>query len=151
MGEPIQGIAVTVMSNGEIRVTADLFPDEATQGVMVRGFSRTEAHRMGALLTMASAVSQIGVERVPVRGLPRRNSVTQQHLHEVSTVYRQAVQQGHPPTKTVAEYFGASHSTAARWVCMARRESFLGPASRGQAGEHASRRPTRQGANPDDR
>lgn len=71
----------------------------------------------------------------PVRGKPRRNSVTKQHLHEVATVYREAVEAGKPPTKEVAERFAASHSTAARWVGMARTEGYLGAAKRGRSGE----------------
>lgn len=77
-------------------------------------------------------------ESVPVRGPRRRNSVTKQHLKEVARVYRQAVKEGHPPTKSVAENFGASHSTAARWVGFARQEGILGPARQGRSGGEAT-------------
>lgn len=73
--------------------------------------------------------------KTPVRGTPRRNSVTKEHLQDVAAEYRKADAQGLPPTKTVANQFGASHSTAARWVGMARQQGFLGAASPGRSGE----------------
>lgn len=76
--------------------------------------------------------SSLMLDVAPVRGTPRRNSVTREHLREVADVYRRAER---TPTKAVAAHFKASHSTAARWVGMARSEGFLGPTKRGRAGE----------------
>ncbi|MFF7884320.1 hypothetical protein ACH40F_29125 [Streptomyces sp. NPDC020794] len=76
--------------------------------------------------------SSLVLDTIPVRGTPRRNSVTKQHLQEVADVYRRAQK---APTKAVAAHFKASHSTAARWVGMARAEGYLGATKRGQAGE----------------
>jgi hypothetical protein len=74
--------------------------------------------------------------KLPVRKPPpRRNSVTREHLEQVATVYRKAEAVGLPPTKAVSEQLGASHSTAARWVGMARQKGLLGPAQPGRSGE----------------
>lgn len=73
--------------------------------------------------------------RVPIRRPRRRNSVTDDHLREVADTYRRALAAGAPPTKEVAERMGASHSTAARWVKMARDKGFLGATSPGRSGE----------------
>lgn len=64
----------------------------------------------------------------------RRNAVTDQHLRDVVAIYRAAREQGDAPTMAVAEQLDASHSTAARWVGMARHRGFLGPAVPGRAG-----------------
>lgn len=50
----------------------------------------------------------------------RRNRVTDAHLRHVAQVYIAAEAQGRPPTQAVADAFHAGHSTAARWVGMAR-------------------------------
>ncbi|MDH6125917.1 hypothetical protein [Kitasatospora sp. GP82] len=73
--------------------------------------------------------------KTPLRGTPRRNSVTKEHLARVAAAYRDAVAGGLAPTKAVAELFGASHSTAARWVGMARTQGYLGAATPGRPGE----------------
>ena len=65
----------------------------------------------------------------------RRNRVTREHLALVAAVYRDAQEAGAPPTLAVAERFQASHSTATRWVNLARKEKLLGPAQKGKAGE----------------
>lgn len=58
MATPKKTPDVTVMTNGEIRMTADLFPEEAKHGVLMRGFSPAEAAFLaGALLAAAEAVS----------------------------------------------------------------------------------------------
>lgn len=60
----------------------------------------------------------------------RRNSrVTDSLLREVADTYRAALDDGENPTQSVAEHFYKSHSTAARWVGMARQRGFLEPAS----------------------
>lgn len=67
---------------------------------------------------------------VPVLG--RRNRITDQHLTDVATVYRNADAAGRPPTRAVAEHFQTSHSTAARWVGLARQAGKLPPAETGR-------------------
>jgi hypothetical protein len=62
----------------------------------------------------------------------RRNRITSKHLAEVAEVYRRADADGRPPTRAVADHFQTSHSTAARWVGLARERKLLAPAKRGQ-------------------
>lgn len=72
---------------------------------------------------------------VTTRPNVRRNRVTREHLAAVAGVYRDAQEAGAPPTLAVAEHFQVSHSTATRWVNLARKEKFLGAAQKGKAGE----------------
>jgi transcriptional regulator with XRE-family HTH domain len=65
----------------------------------------------------------------------RRNAVTDDHLRSVAGIYRCAVESGEAPTWAVAAAFDGSHSTAARWVGMARARGFLGGTTPGRAGE----------------
>lgn len=65
----------------------------------------------------------------------RRRTVTREHLAEVAEVYREAVGRGEPPTMAVKERFTTSHSTAARWVGMAREQGELGAADTTRPGE----------------
>lgn len=67
---------------------------------------------------------------VPVRG-QRRNRITGKHLDEVAQVYVAADAAGEPPTRAVADHFKTSHSTAARWVGLARKQEKLPPARKG--------------------
>jgi|BarGraNGADG00212_1021973.scaffolds.fasta_scaffold54377_1 hypothetical protein len=76
---------------------------------------------------------------------PRRNRLTVGHLAKVAEVYRQAWQDGEPPTKAVAHKFSVSHSTAARWVGAAREAHHLGPADGSRGGElPAAKRSTKE-------
>lgn len=72
-----------------------------------------------------------GTESLPVR---RRNAVTDDHLRSVAVVYRRAMDGGAAPTLAVAMAFEGSHSSAARWVGMARAKGFLGPTVPGRRG-----------------
>ena len=65
----------------------------------------------------------------------RQRVMSNDHLRRVAEVYRAAMRAGKVPTQEVADHFGKSHSTAARWVMQARREGFLGAAKPGAAGE----------------
>lgn len=65
----------------------------------------------------------------------RRNRITGAHLAEVARVYREAHSAGHPPTQAVADHFHKSHSTAARWVGLARKTGQLGQADGSRGGE----------------
>jgi uncharacterized protein DUF6214 len=67
---------------------------------------------------------------------PRRGSpLTKENLSRVAELYRAALENGDPPTQTVADAMHATRSTASRWVAKAREHGFLGPAVRGRAGE----------------
>lgn len=55
----------------------------------------------------------------------RRNRITEEHLHLVAEVYRQADAKGEPPTRAVANHFDVSHSTAAKWVGHARKRALM--------------------------
>lgn len=75
----------------------------------------------------------------------RRNRLTAEHLANVAAVYRQAWQDGLPPTKAIAADFSVSHSTAARWVGAARKAGQLGPADSSRGGEQlAAKRSTKE-------
>jgi Family of unknown function (DUF6214) len=75
--------------------------------------------------------SYVGTAREPRRGSP----ITDDNLHEVARVYREATKRGDPPTQAVASAMHVARSTAARWVTAARSRGFLGPAMRGKGGE----------------
>ncbi|MFG3110567.1 hypothetical protein [Streptomyces tendae] len=57
----------------------------------------------------------------------KRFKITISHLREVARIYREAAEEGRPPTREVAELFQVAHSTAAKWVGQARREGVLSP------------------------
>jgi hypothetical protein len=69
------------------------------------------------------ALSQLTSSPPRVR---RRTSVTDDHLQEVAITYLNAP---HKPTLAVKEHFHTSHSTAARWVGLARKAGLIPPAS----------------------
>lgn len=75
------------------------------------------------------------VAGIPMRPGVRRNRITDEHLASVAAVYRAAQQAGEPPTMAVATQFQTSHSTATRWVGLARSTGLLGPTRKGRAGE----------------
>jgi hypothetical protein len=54
-------------------------------------------------------------------------------LAQVAEIYTQAAEAGEPPTTTVAETFGATISTASKWVMAARRTGLLQPARKGSS------------------
>lgn len=67
---------------------------------------------------------------------PRRGSpITDENLRAVAELYRRALSEGDPPTKTVCEEFHVQRATASRWIAKARERGLLGPASPGRAGE----------------
>lgn len=67
----------------------------------------------------------------------RRNRITEGHLKEVAQIYRTATEAGEAPTKAVAGHFTVSHSTAARWVGLARGRALLGQSDGSRGGERA--------------
>ncbi|MEU1497032.1 hypothetical protein [Streptomyces sp. NPDC005732] len=60
-------------------------------------------------------------------GVQKRRRITVDHLSEVARIYREAQWRDDPPTRAVQEYFGVSHSTAAKWVGAARKNDLLPP------------------------
>lgn len=67
----------------------------------------------------------------------RRDRITDALLREVAEVYRNAWAEGENPTSAVAAHFFKSHSTAARWVGLARKAGYLGPSDGSRGGERA--------------
>jgi hypothetical protein len=65
----------------------------------------------------------------------RRRVISRQHLVAVATAYREAIDGGLPPTRHVADRFHTSHSTASKWVRMARDAQVLGAAIGTKPGE----------------
>lgn len=57
----------------------------------------------------------------------KRYRITDAHLADVANVYTKARENGHGPTRAVADHFDVSHSTAAKWVGHARQAEFLKP------------------------
>ena len=71
-------------------------------------------------------------------GRPRQYD--RSHFQKVADVYAEAFVARRNPTKTVAERFQVSRSTAAKWVYRCRQMSLLGPTEKRQAGGVASPR-----------
>lgn len=65
---------------------------------------------------------------------PRQGSrITDEHLEEVASVYRAALERDEPPTVAVMEEWCVVRSAASRWIAAARAHGFLGPAQHGRA------------------
>lgn len=60
----------------------------------------------------------------------RRRRVTEEFLDQVAEVYQEAEQHG-SPTRAVASELHGSHSSAARWVGLARKAGKLPPTTKG--------------------
>lgn len=69
---------------------------------------------------MVSSLSGVSTRR------RRRNTVSEDLLQEVAEVYRAAISGG-APTEAVKQHFHVSHSTATRYVRLARAANHLGP------------------------
>jgi|SRR5665647_1061483 len=89
----------------------------------------------GAAESSGSDVSEAIRVAATVPVTRRRDRVTDDLLREVADVYRKAWAAGDPPTQAVASHFYKSHSTAARWVGLARKAGYLGPADGSRGGE----------------
>lgn len=107
----------------------------AAWGANSEGVSGLDA--IDQLLTPEGAAEAWGRVRsaLEVSTSSRKDRVTPEVLAEVAEVYRTAWKAGRNPTKTVAEHFHKSHSTAARWVGQARKIGALGPANGSLGGE----------------
>jgi hypothetical protein len=75
-----------------------------------------------------SSVIAIAADRTP-----RRRKITDEHLKDVARVYRAAVDDN--PRDAVMDSFGVKAAMASRYIKFARERGFLGPASKGKAGE----------------
>lgn len=64
-----------------------------------------------------------------------RQRVTDTLLKEISRVYRESWSSGGAPTTAVSEHFHRSHSTAARYVMLARQAGHLGLSDGSRGGE----------------
>ncbi|MGH2975582.1 MAG: hypothetical protein ACRDLL_12035 [Solirubrobacterales bacterium] len=120
--------------------------EPAAEQVFIREEGTGERHRFHPLTGPGSELDTVrpatATERrafyeqiAGARGPGRGSAVTDDHLSRVAAVYRTAVEQGDPPTQTVADAMYAARSTAGRWVVEARKRGFLGPATKGRAGE----------------
>jgi hypothetical protein len=81
---------------------------------------------------------EVGAAIRLARGMPVRRTrtrITDSKLQQVAEVYRLAWEAGNPPTAAVEKYFSKSHSTAARWVGLAREQGFLGKPNGRRGGE----------------
>ena len=54
-----------------------------------------------------------------------------EHYQQVAEVYDEAIDEGDPPTQSVAEAFDVPYTTAARWVRRARALGLLPPPTPG--------------------
>ena len=74
-----------------------------------------------------------GIELRDSSPRPKRRTINRQLMIDVAEVYK-AASGLRNPTETVANHFGVSHSTAARWIFTARREPWntLPPTTKGQ-------------------
>lgn len=57
----------------------------------------------------------------------RRWRMTDEHLREVASVYRDAFAKGDPTARAIAERWGTTEQNARRWVLRARKEGLLPP------------------------
>jgi hypothetical protein len=73
--------------------------------------------------------------KVERRRRARRQTNTDERMQQIAAVYRQAVDDGRPPTRAVAEALNVSRSTAGHLVVLARRRGFLRETAPRVAGE----------------
>lgn len=71
----------------------------------------------------------------PLRQPASKRAITADLLRDVAGTYREAVSRGLAPLKAIGERFEVSHSTAGRWVQIARHNGVLGKAIGNIAGE----------------
>lgn len=100
---------------------------EALEG---RNVERIYDHEQELLSRFGISVDRAVFERQPT--VRRRNRVTTALLSDVATIYRAALADGNPPTKAVSDAKNVPHSTAARYVGLARKAGLLPPTSPGK-------------------
>lgn len=88
-----------------------------------RDVGRIYSHERELLSRFGESIDRAVFEQRPQ--VRRRNRVTAALLGEVADVYRKASKAGDPPTKAVSKALGVPHSTAARYVSLARKADLL--------------------------
>lgn len=122
---------------GKVVDLADLL----TQGMIAAQVALTRSRLQDEGISGPERLKQMEQARAQASGIARprrRHIVTPEFLEEVAVVYRRSLSAGEPPTVAVEKRWGSSHSTAARWVGMARKAGKLGEGSPGKAGEQGS-------------
>jgi len=95
---------------------------------------RAEAEqRVDHALTRAIGKMNDRAGTIPVTR--RRDRITDAVLRETAEVYRAAWAAGKNPTVAVSKHFHKAHSTAARYVGLAREAKYLGPPDGSKGGE----------------
>ena len=97
-------------------------------GIRIVGW-RTECIRRGSRGPAATYEKFAEGGRRPRKGPP----LTVDFLGRVADVYRQALEEGDHPTRTVADTWSVHRGAASRWVKAARGRGLLGPAKAGRA------------------
>jgi len=100
--------------------------------------SKEEASRLAeaqvhATLAIAAAVGLATKEVPKTSRTGKRHRLTREHLEAVASVYTEALAEGEPPTRAVADHFDATHSTAAKWVTHARKAGLLSVTTPGRS------------------
>jgi hypothetical protein len=80
-------------------------------------------------------MQELDREAQEARPPERRNRVTDNLLASVAEVYRQAINDGLPPKRSVATAFTVSQPTAGRYIMQARQRGHLGKTHPGKKGE----------------
>lgn len=125
-GETLRGIPVARLVKEAFAVAASRWgPDEEGGEPIPHVIGTTLEDRLAFYDRFAKGARQ------PRSGSP----LTDKHLQQVATIYREAGKRDDPPTQTVAEVMNVARPTAGRWIGEARKRKFLGPAKRGRAGE----------------
>jgi len=128
-------IAIAQVVLRELRVhlgdaATEYSPDHASRGWMKEYFGQGAV--LGAPVTQFQAMEIARQADELATAGQRRARITPKHLEAVASVYRSANEEGLPPTQAVAQHFKTSHSTAARWVGMARKRGLLPPTEPGK-------------------
>ena len=89
---------------------------------------------LGALMQEARQSLAITKPAAPRTSAGPDSRKPDRDYHEVANVYFRAWVRGEAPLEVIAEKYTVSHSTAARWVRVARKRGILSPAEHGRAG-----------------
>ncbi|MEU9405078.1 hypothetical protein AB0E08_05120 [Streptomyces sp. NPDC048281] len=92
---------------------------------MVRWMAQDDVRRQMPQLAAESAPTSVNLIKQPQVNKVKRYKITDSHLREVARIYTEAVEEGVPPTREVANMFDVAHSTAAKWVGKARSGGLL--------------------------
>lgn len=87
----------------------------------------TEVEKVARQKPVMVAVGPDRTRNLADAGAQHRRKITPEHLQQVAAIYTKAQDAAEPPTRTVSDHFGVSHSTAAKWVGAARKAALLPP------------------------